>query len=502
MEKEKTIKTSLLEKKNKPKELFDQLFDMWRNEYKEDNKETPKLIIELNKSDGLDFCKLALDAINDGFNCWNALHVLADVIPHLELKMDSTLMLLEEFHKSMQNDLASGLQYAPVAKLIDTQPVFARKLLDELLKQDKPFIAGHISNLYQNLSKNNEHEIHTELTSLKAHPSVYVIQGIVNAMGNLDYYNPPKNRNLVKQTVQILDELELRGSTDINFSLVYAYGRLLKFAKEPRKRLLELARKKDPNIDYAISGALIRQIDECGNDEWFAEVLMELATTSCEYKGTIGFHLDHVLHDLIRKKDNWELVESFFNHDSYKLHGAVKEIIDYHNLHKGNPLKLDQSILSPLSFEDLLYIARKILGYVYFSNHQRSLTFSILDKSPRDKKIQELVSSIFVNHIGENYPDATLEFLKKEISKSKSKIKKKVAEDIIKRIVNDRDARRSLLRLKELIPPDQQTYLVLLEDHKNMQKAMVPAREKSPILSLATKVPLTYGKGSFSFINY
>src|SRR3990172_5519426 len=544
MEKEKTIKTSLLEKKNKPKELFDQLFDMWRNEYKEDNKETPKLIIELNKSDGLDFCKLALDAINDGFNCWNALHVLADVIPHLELKMDSTLMLLEEFHKSMQNDLASGLQYAPVAKLIDTQPVFARKLLDELLKQDKPFIAGHISNLYQNLSKNNEHEIHTELTSLKAHPSVYVIQGIVNALGNLDYYNPPKNRNLVKQTVQILDELELRGSTDINFSLVYAYGRLLKFAKEPRKRLLELARKKDPNIDYAISGALIRQIDECGNDEWFAEVLMELATTSCEYKGTIGFHLDHVLHVLIRKKDNWELVEnffttwliksdyapsdeklsdlfastfslfssnqnklerlitSFFNHDSYKLHGAVKEIIDYHNLHKGDPLKLDQSILSPLSFEDLFYIARKILGYVYFSNHQRSLTFSILDKSPRDKKIQELVSSIFVNHIGENYPDATLEFLKKEISKSKSKIKKKVAEDIIKRIENDRDARRSLLRLKELIPPDQQTYLVLLEDHKNMQKAMVPAREKSPILSLATKVPLTYGKGSFSFINY
>jgi len=42
---------------------------------------------------------------------------------------------------------------------------------------------------------------------------------------------------------------------------------------------------------------------------------------------------------------------------------------------------------------------------------------------------------------------------------------------------------------------------VLLEDHKNMQKAMVPAREKSPILSLATKVPLKYGKGSFSFIN-
>jgi hypothetical protein len=387
MEKEKTIKTSLLEKRNKPKELFDELFDRWRNEYKEDNKETPKLIIELNKSDGIDFCKLALDAINDGFNCWNVLHVLADVMPLLELKIESTLELLEKFHESMQNDLASGLQYAPVAKLIDTQPVFARKLLDELLKQDRPFIVGHISNLYQNLSKNNEHKIHNELTSLKAHHSVYVIQGIVSALGNLDY-SKSKTRNLVKPTMQLFGELELRGSTEINSSLVYAYGQLLKFAKEPRKRLVKLARKENPNINHAISGVLTRQIDECGSDRWFAEVLMELATTLCEYKGTIGFHLDYVLYDLIRKKENWKLVEnfittwliksdyspsdgklsdlftstlslfssnqnslerlitSFFNHESYKLHGAAKEIIDYHNLHKGNPLKLDQSMLS------------------------------------------------------------------------------------------------------------------------------------------------------------
>lgn len=533
-------KTLLVSKKDNPKEFFSELHRIWRDEYQKEEKFLPELIIKLNKENGIDFCQIAADAIRAGFRCFDVAPVLEDALPSLDMHVSSVLQLTECLFEGMQGNMMAFRQFKPFEGLVAKQPDFARRLLTELLKQDKPYIVGYVSNLYKNLSKNNEHEIHKELCALKAHKSKYVLIAVADALGSLDYKSS-KNQSLIMQTINVLQELEEKESDEINRVIAFAYMSLLDYSEHAKMKIVELSESEQFLVQGGVSHVLFLTQEKYGKEPWFSDALLHLSNVSCDHKGIMD-DLDCILAGLIENNDNWDLAEIFFiawllqsdyhskkvrlselfdstfaafinrhanfekllttlfNHDDFVIHRAVSEIVSYCHVHKVSHLKLDKIILKSLSYEDCLYICRKILGYVVPPESLCSLCFSILEALPRNKEIQGLIYSIFTSHIGDSYPGRTIEFLKNASSITRSKNQKHVADQAVQDLERYCLQRNNLSKLKELITPKQNAQKIFLEDNKKMSAAMEEAQKNSIVSMISSRIVLKHGTGSFHFM--
>ena len=224
-------KTLLISKKNNPKEFFSELHRIRREEYQQKEKVLSELIIKINKEDGVDFCQIAVDAINEGFRCFDVTPVLEESLADMNLNISSVLRLAESLFEGMQGDMAAFRQFKSFEDLVVKQPEFTRNLLEEFLKQDKPYVVAYVSTLYQSLSKNNEREIHKELCALKTHKSKYVLMAVADALGALNY-KPSKNQSLVKQTFIDIEQLDAKNLDEVNRISFY----LLLFKREKHEK--------------------------------------------------------------------------------------------------------------------------------------------------------------------------------------------------------------------------------------------------------------------------
>lgn len=484
-----SIKT-FLEYKDKPSGLFEKLLEILRKE--NSNKKTTQIIVQLNKEYGIDFCELGFKALENRSNCFELFHVLKDALPHLKLNVSTTITFLQKIYKCMEVDLASGVQYAPIKKLVNTQPDFARKLLKELLKLKDAFIIGYISAMFEEFSKDNLVEIHNEIVSMIESnlESDYVLQAIIISLGNLDYQSDV-NKLLIKKTLEIFDNLLKKSNPNIKATVVHALGALTKFTEDIFNRLFELARIEQPQIKFQVSIVLFLYLDEISRSQWFAKILMQLSNTKCEYKGIID-NLDFILWKIIREKKDYTLTEEFFtkwilasdygntdykledlfnsllpefvkkeeflsgiitkyfNHENSKLHLAASELVRYCNLHKKYQLKLKSDILNQLSFNDLKYICKKIFGYLYEPITLCSLIFSIYESNPESKDIQSMIFSIFIDILGKDYSGTVLKFLEEKLTEyNKLKNIENFINSISESIRNHQEQLNSLIRLKE-----------------------------------------------------
>ena len=535
----KRVYREILKRRDQPKELFDDLFNIWREERKEKEYNSTELIIKLNKSEGMDFCQLGSKAIDEGSNVFDVIQVLEKALPYLNLNIETTLELLEKFFNGTQNDWLSDLQYNPIQKLAETQPLFLKVLLDRLIKIDRPFVIGYISNIYIILSKGNETKIYSEIEKLKSSPLEHVIYGMISVLDNLNY-TPKENSHLIKKTLKIFNELEDKNLKDTDVHMAHTYRRLLEVTNQAQSKLLEFSKKNNPKVDFVISSILFQKADIYGNESWYKELLLGLCKTSIEHIGIIK-KLDYALSILINKKGDWELVERFlaqwlimsdykirdeklanlynstlasftkdidklqklitrfFNDDRYQMHCCASEIISYCLSHKITALKFDRTVLLKLEYNDLLFMARKVLGYISDPNTLCSLIFSLLDKSPRNRKLQELIYHILTDFIGRDYLTSTIKFLEQCISRSKSKIRSELTKEIINKLKHRQEEYRNLIRLNETIPTKRQTYLVKSEKARIIQRSMKSVQDKSAIRQIATTIRIKYGSGSFSF---
>jgi hypothetical protein len=522
--------------------LFEQLQKIGRTEIGNKDKKTTELIVELNKKQGVDLCEFAVQAIDSGFSCFDAHHILEDAIPYLELNKKTTYKYLNRLFDSMQGDLMSGSQYRPIANLAKEQPKFARELLEDLIESGEPFVVGYISAILENLPNIGIEDLHNEILTLISHIEEPVVQGAVITLGNLKY-DINTHKEIIDKTFIAFDGLLEKNSEAINQAIASSLGELYYLGIEAQSRLLALSKRNDPQICFQVSRFLVSHYKGIINDEWFKELLMTLSATHCQYKGIID-NLDHVLYSLLGTESNQSLFECFFtawlinsdyqqneqkldslfgstlsklsknsvffdalvtkylNHDNYKVNQAAAVLIRYSNLYKNRPICLDQSIIESFDIDDVLYICRKILGYLFEVKTLCSLIYSVLTAKAKDTNVKGLVHNIFLNHIAMDYPGTTLEFLKERLSIVDLP---KELESTVRNIVDALESRQKILnslpRLNELFVPTRYSYQISLEESKNMSKAMEKAQEGSITSMIATKIPLKYGKSWFSYRN-
>ena len=270
---------------------------------------------------------------------------------------------------------------------------------------------------------------------------------------------------------------------------------------------------------------------------------MQFSNTKCEYKGIIN-NLDFILWKIIREKKDYTLTEEFFtkwvlasdygntdykledlfksllpefinnekflselitkyfNHENSKLHLAASELVRYCNLYKKHQLKLKSDILNQLSFNNLEYICRKILGYLYEPITLCSLIFSIYESNPENKDIQNLIFSIFIDILGKDYSETVLKFLEEKLTEyNQFENIKNFINSIIETIKKQQEQLNSLTKLKEFLMPRKFAYQISLEENKKINRFMEQAQKNSIISLIATKIPLKYGRGWFGYGN-
>lgn len=477
-----------------------------------------------------------LKRLTAGSSVFDVFHVLERAIPRFNLDVDTMLILFEKFYEGMKNDLLFTAQFKPVEELILLQPAVARKFLDSLLILDKPFIAGYISAIFLGFSKGHERETLEEIDQIKSAGSQHVISGIINVLGNLNYKSE-ENTNLLSRAYGMFELFEKRNSDDIDAATVHAYGRLLELGDTPINKILHYAKKNRPHIDYSISNMLLVNAEKHSEQKWFEELLLMLTRTAIQHRGTLH-NIDQILNILLLKQ-RWEFVEKFlshwfqqikykssddrledlfkstcisltknrlylqktitrfFNNDSRSVHQGATELISYCNSHGLKNITLDKDELAGLEFRDWIFVAKKIQGYVFNMECLFSLSLSLLEVDPNDRKLQEFIFYLFTDLIAEDYPGSTVEFLKRNLN-DRNRTKLELIKNIVEHIEAGFKVRVALPRLKELIAPTVGSHKILVEQSKVMNKSMEKRQERS-LTSLFRTIRLKYGNGSFRY---
>lgn len=531
----------LLENKENPVELMNALSNIWRDGIGNNDTTTIQdVIINLNKTHGLDICDITCQALDSGMNFWTIFSIIEKTFPYLNHNLDTTFSFLRKSHEFIKNNLMQINYDLMLSKLIDNQQSLANALLEKLSDKEEPSTAWLMATIYINLSKTNIESIHKDLLLLLSHQNQYIVKAAIFALGKLDYH---QNISLIDNTLEAFDILAQDDSIEIVQILTIALGELLKIDDKISKRLLLFMEKNDPGINYQISSSLLTQVKANGNEQWFQELLFNLASTKCQYVGIIE-NIDCVLFELMQNQDHWVLVEEFisnwiiqsdyqhyngtidslfkvtvrslleqpknrnqlittyFNNDNHLFHKVAFELIHDNDLHTELPVYFDSTIIQTLNNEDILFICRKVLGgYIYKVNTISSLIFSIIEAKPEDVNLKSLISEIFIKHIGKAYPQETLEFLCNKATSNMNASIQDLLENIISIIESIQTERKKLPQLKELSVSSKYSYQIAIENRKLMNQASEEAGKKSFISSISRKILIKYGKGSFHSIS-
>lgn len=521
-----------------PTELFNELKKLKHSEIDSQSTRINSIILELNGKYDLDICKLATDAIENETNIFKIIAVIKPNFHLLKHNITSLLHFLKIIYHATQ---PSYDQFDLVNKLTVEQKETTDQLLKELLIIDEEFVVNYIAVIYECISLKDIDKVHSELVSLTETKEGFIIQGIVLALSRLDYWN--YNRlNLAETTIEIYEKLLLKQSSDIDRSIAFSLGPFINKIDKAKKIVSTLINKKDPNVMYPISIILHKNHKEFHSDDWFIKTLYAFNETNLESLGVI-VQIDLILKDFIKdesskhiaetflsdwivkyydsKKDKnigelWpqtlaalnkdrkylnKLVTKLLNADEYKYHLAASEIIRYVTLHFRIKITLDPQILSNLDFDSILFICRKIIGYIILPKESYALLDSIIQQTQGRKDITKLICDIYLSYLAKDYPQLMINLLNETVTSIKNKQMKDTINKVIKEINFRCEEYNSLPRLKELESSKNNNYQLAITERKRNQIMMKTAHEKSLLNILGKPTPLKYGTGWFHYVD-
>ena len=193
-----------------------------------------------------------------------------------------------------------------------------------------------------------------------------------------------------------------------------------------------------------------------------------------------------------------QVITDWFLSDDKQLAKTAAGILSYLWAHGFKNPEFSVPILDTLEERDLLFLARRILGFVTMET-SFSLTLSILKTRDAPKRAFGVVYALSVDELGKDYPDSTIATLEKAASlktdpewlayysKAKEAIKKRL------------DELEALPRLAELKPQPHLVRQFAKARAEQMRDTAEEAQKGSIIRQIATEIPIKAGHGWFSF---
>ncbi|WCN37213.1 hypothetical protein [Aneurinibacillus uraniidurans] len=490
---------------------------------------------DFNKSICEQFSKL-LD-LGTGKNLWGTLHIIEGALPYFHISMSTFIPFLEKTSEYIKGDLAAGTIFNAVERLSNEQVIVGKQLFERL--SDNPdseavfFIQPVIGGIAK---KTGIREIYEEAYELMKKEHYQLVNMGIISCSRLDYDD--KTYDLLEKVLeQYKDFLEKEERIDILSTLTRAYGNLFEKHHSVKETIIKLSKRLVPEIQYEVARILQFNNDPSLRDNWYFDVLMDLASVNYEYKAIID-SLDFILCDLVKtspdkvfqfleawieqhlppkkKQSVAEIFDSLFhqilngqkgmlefylttwlNSNTPNFHFQIQELVNKFSVHQ-IIFTLNKGVLDQLSIKDIKYVLMKILGFVFDNQNLCHMTFSILQRTPEDEKVNNLVHSAFTEYIAYNYPGASRKLLTEKMCNGTSN-EQKVAMEILKDLDSYHKALTNLQQLKEFMPPETRADKFEKMKMKQMGRQIHEnASQKSLLSQLFRRVVLKGGKASFS----
>lgn len=516
---------NLDELKIQPKNLFDYLYEQL-----ESSDENLLKIIEFFKEN--DIVELSIEAFNEKCNIFHIEFVLDKVGIVKEFEISIFLSLIKIMHDN-------NPEYYPwftntlFTRIANNFPDIALELINELKSLKYKFISEALSILINenpNLDVNKKYDFSIEYISSNIEP-LYIAGYIIleKCVKNPLFSKKSEAIDLLHQLMKTKTDNELLQvvHTVCNLSLTeYSF----------QNDIISIKKNDNPQINYVISQFLFHNSKKIIHSDFLKKLFFSFASIPCEFKGIID-NLDFVLMHLVKIDFNFfyefiskwilesdyqqknisfcDIWKSFFSNLSFDtqviyiytsfllkneiaFNRVASEIIYNKGLLSKKTFSLDKTILENCNDEDIIFLCRKILGYIFDINIICDFFDSILQIKINNKMLVNEILNLFIS-LGNDYGYVVVKYFESKDFTTECELNI-VYKDILFRLNNILEQNKRVNDYLEL----NGTYEEILEINRyqfeEQKKMFKQAEEKSVITKLCKKTPLKYGIGfSYNF---
>lgn len=160
-------------------------------------------------------------------------------------------------------------------------------------------------------------------------------------------------------------------------------------------------------------------------------------------------------------------------------------------------IEFDRAVLDAATEADLLYLVKRMLGFLLEPKQMISLALSLLDLRNAKGRVLPFLRWMLYEEIGYDYPGTTSDALQKRAAQEMDADVREVLGSIAAQLEADMSALEALPRLRELQVPMALRRDLAKARAKTMQSSIREAQKRSVFARLATQVHIKAGETSF-----
>ena len=527
-----------------PKPCFERLAEIWSKEVNVDDSVSGQILAKLHNERCFDGFAWAREAVEAGVQIFRVLHVMKAAVPYFENSYAPTIFrFLAESYEKEKDDIFGGVLYPKLERWLPQHPEVARELmrLQEVRQEARGWGLYGVA-LHALVLHDFDSGFELALAGARS-PERLLASSAVNVLVIIDYTESGRAR-AVERTISALSDIIADPKHPLLHTALSAAGRLLHLNEPVFAGLLEQAAGTH-NMEalYALAGFVFVERKDYTDRPWFWPLFMHLAHAQAPHKGTLD-NVDHVLYGWLKDAARVPKVIEFLNawienqssqapqepgfvkvfdntvHRLAEVPAALSVLITGWLL---NPdarypmvansvvsklrvarvanFALDAATLDRLSAEELVFLVRRILGYLFGHDIVLPLVFSLLNARDAKDRTYGLFVGVVRDRLGYDYPEETLAFLKQKEQAASDPAAKELCSVLVREIEARHAAERALPVLKEFYPSPEKVRRFSKERHRQMAEAMERANQESVLRQLVTEIPLKAGRRTFSKFN-
>lgn len=182
------------------------------------------------------------------------------------------------------------------------------------------------------------------------------------------------------------------------------------------------------------------------------------------------------------------------------LCNAVHEIVENAHRREDVLLEIDAAELESTDMVCMIFLARKIIGYLFMQPVTASSLLVSLMRQAQDDEILAELGSLLFDPLLLNYTGKAFDYVSKQATEENGKVKETL-ERTISAVNEYLDGLRSVGELPALYPSTAQRDAYRRNFSRQMAESMKKAEESSVLLKLVSKSVLLYGRKSINYVH-
>lgn len=513
--------------------------DLWRNEIGSADTASGRFMAAVGP--WVSVMRLAKARITRPADVFEALHLVEATLPYLDaVELSDMVALCDAEQPHTVNDLAGGAFYHALSRWFTSKPAVARDMVELLLGQPcktrgsllgAAWMAWFASDQQASISRLIDVDIHSELTEL--HEVTCWIAGRMLAEASLSAALAPMlERRILSRIANpaiVQRQAGLRAAGAV-FHLRRTFdealrSRIVAGDQDAIGCVAQALSRNDGDLlqagiffewlplcvglgdgfDGPLNGLDYRLSKLLGPDSAHVEPVLEFleAWVRVHLGSTVGKREFADRFDACTKalRSHPTLLAHVFTRwmlaDGQATANAAAGMVADLRTDDSTAIEFDRTVLDTATEIDLLYLVKRMLGFLLEPKQMISLALSLLDLRDAKGRVLPFLRWMLYEEIGYDYPGTTSDALKKRAAQEMDSDIRDLLGSIAAHLEADMSALEALPRLRELQVPIALRRDLAKARAKAMQSSIREARMRSVFARLVTQVHIKAGETSF-----